>query len=61
MRTESDGPSRWARWCAYVACGWALPYAAYRGYYALSWLRFESCIVWSYFCVLDPRVAADIH
>lgn len=33
--TKSDGPARWTKWPAYAACGWALPYAAYRGYYAL--------------------------
>jgi hypothetical protein len=31
-RTKSGGPSRWAKWSAYAACGWELPY---RGYYAL--------------------------
>jgi hypothetical protein len=35
MKTKSGGPSRWAKWPAYAACGWALLYAAYRGYYAL--------------------------
>jgi hypothetical protein len=35
MKTTSGGPSRWAKWLAYAACGWALLYAAYRGYYAL--------------------------
>jgi hypothetical protein len=35
MRTKGGGPSRWAKWPAYAACGWALLYAAYRGYYAL--------------------------
>ena len=35
MKTKSSGPSRWAKWLAYAACGWALLYAAYRGYYAL--------------------------
>jgi hypothetical protein len=35
MRTKSGGPSRWAKRVAYAACGWALLYAAYRGYYAL--------------------------
>jgi hypothetical protein len=35
IRTNSGWPSRWAKWPAYAACGWALPYAAYRGYYAL--------------------------
>jgi hypothetical protein len=35
MKTKSCGPSRWAKWPAYAACGWALLYAAYRGYYAL--------------------------
>jgi hypothetical protein len=35
-KTKSGGPSRWATWSpAYAACGWALLYAAYRGYYAL--------------------------
>jgi hypothetical protein len=32
---KRDGPSRWAKWPAYAACGWALLYAAYRAYYAL--------------------------
>jgi hypothetical protein len=35
MKTKSGGPSRWAKWPAYAACGWALLYAVYRGYYAL--------------------------
>jgi hypothetical protein len=35
MKTKSGGSSRWAKWLAYAACGWALLYAAYRGYYAL--------------------------
>src|SRR5687768_14369634 len=35
MKTKSGGPSRRAKWPAYAACGWALLYAAYRGYYAL--------------------------
>src|ERR671916_1499930 len=35
MKTKSGGPSRWAKWPAYAACGCALLYAAYRGYYAL--------------------------
>ena len=35
MKTKSGGPSRWAKRLAYAACGWALLYAAYRGYYAL--------------------------
>ena len=35
MKPKSGGPSRWAKWLAYAACGWALLYAAYRGYYAL--------------------------
>src|ERR687898_1420374 len=35
MKTEGGGPLRWAKWLAYGACGWALLYAAYRGYYAL--------------------------
>ena len=34
-KTKSGGPSRWAKWPAYAACGWALLYAAYRTYYAL--------------------------
>ena len=35
MKTEGGGlPSR-TKWTAYAACGWALLYAAYRGYYAL--------------------------
>jgi hypothetical protein len=32
---KSDDPSRWMKWLAYAACGWALSYAAYRAYYAL--------------------------
>jgi hypothetical protein len=24
MKTKSGGPSRWAKWPAYAACGWAL-------------------------------------
>jgi hypothetical protein len=35
MKSKSGGPSRWAKWPAYAACGWALLYAAYRGHYAL--------------------------
>src|SRR5918992_1953482 len=35
MKRGSGEPSRWAKWLAYAACGWALLYAAYRGYYAL--------------------------
>ena len=35
MKTKSGGPASWAKWSAYAACGWALLYAAYRGYYAL--------------------------
>jgi hypothetical protein len=35
METKSGGPSRWAKWLTYAACGWALLYAAYRSYYAL--------------------------
>jgi len=35
MKTKGGGPSRGAKWPAYAACGWALIYAAYRGYYAL--------------------------
>ena len=32
---KSDDPSRWTKWLAHAACGWALSYAAYRAYYAL--------------------------
>ena len=35
MKTESGGLSSRTKWPAYTACGWALLYAAYRGYYAL--------------------------
>ena len=35
METKGGGPSRWATLAAYAACGWALLYAAYRGYYAM--------------------------
>ena len=35
MKRASGEPSRWAKWPAYAACGWALLYAAYRAYYAL--------------------------
>jgi hypothetical protein len=34
-KTKSGGTSRWAKWPAYAACGWALLYASYRLYYAL--------------------------
>jgi len=34
-KTKGGGLSRWAKWPAYAACGWALLYAAYRLYYAL--------------------------
>jgi hypothetical protein len=34
-KTNSDEPPRRAKWLAYAACGWALLYVAYRGYYAL--------------------------
>lgn len=35
MKRESGGLSSGTKWPAYAACGWALLYAAYRGYYAL--------------------------
>jgi hypothetical protein len=35
MKTEGRGLSSRTKWTAYAACGWALLYAAYRGYYAL--------------------------
>jgi hypothetical protein len=35
MKTEGGGLSSRTKWTAYAACGWALLYAAYRGYYAL--------------------------